>query len=84
MDDGPVKLVPRPVQSNGQVVEYLQNVLEEAKAGNVSEMVCMYKKNGQWNHTWTYADDLHSLIGALTVILHRQVKRVVPDQGFGG
>jgi hypothetical protein len=51
---------------NHQVVEYLESILEQAKAGDIIEMCCCHKfDTGGYSVSYTGCSDLNELVGQL-------------------
>lgn len=77
----PLQLLPPAAQQKAQAVEYLERLLALARDGKIAEFVMIYKdpttRPAEWTHTWTGTENLHELIGALDVIKHRQLNRVL-------
>ena len=51
---------------NAQVVEFLEELLKQAKAGDIAEMVCCAKfDTGGYSVSYTGCRDLNELVGQL-------------------
>ena len=62
---------------NSQVVEYLEELLEQAKAGDIVEMVCCGKfDTGGYSLSYTGCDDLHELVGQLERMKFMTLRRM--------
>jgi hypothetical protein len=58
-----LKIVPK---YNGQVVDYLTELLERAKSGEITEMIVTAKLcDGTYDHCWTGCENLFELVGML-------------------
>jgi hypothetical protein len=69
-----IELVPKDVQTdslhNSQAVEFLTGLLEQAKAGELTEFNMVYKINGEYAHCWTGCSNLLELQGILHRCIH--------------
>jgi hypothetical protein len=62
---------------NAQVVKYLEILLEDAKAGKITEMCCVTKlSDGQYEHCWTGCEDLYQLVGQLERLVQLTLRRM--------
>lgn len=58
-----LEIVPK---FNQQTVNLLEELLEQAKAGDITEMTATTKwGNGTYTHSWTGCDNLMELVGIL-------------------
>jgi hypothetical protein len=65
---------------NSQVVEHLTDLLDRARAGEITELVCVYKVNSkEYEHCWSGCEDLHELVGRLERIKHLMLRRMDID-----
>lgn len=72
-----LKLQVKQPGYNEQVVTLLEELLEDARAGNISNMVCVSHDptTRQWIHSYTGCDNLHELIGVLEKMKYIQMRR---------
>lgn len=62
----PVRKLQVVQNYNHQAVEYLQDLLERAKAGEIAEIVCCARLiGGEYENSYTGCKDLHELVGQL-------------------
>jgi len=62
---------------NAQAVEYLEQLLAEAKSGDIVEICCITKlRDGMYSHCWTGCEDLYQLVGYLERVKHLQLRRM--------
>jgi hypothetical protein len=58
-----LQIVPK---FNGQVVDILSQLLEEAKEGKITELICTAKcSDGSYDHSWSGCENLMELVGIL-------------------
>ena len=60
---------------NQQVVDDLEYLLEEAKKGEITSMVAVYKTGQGFATVHTDSDNLPELIGWLEILKQRQIER---------
>lgn len=71
------KLSVVPKGYNQQAVDYLQTLVDQAKAGEILEIVCVSKlSDGQYEHCWTGCKDLHELVGQLARMQYLMIQRM--------
>jgi len=62
---------------NKQSIEYLTEILDRAKAGEIVEVMCVVKlKGGMFEHAYTGCSDLHELVGVLERAKHLTLRRM--------
>jgi len=62
---------------NHQAVEYFEELLERAKAGEITEAMCCIKlTGGQYEHCYTGCEDLHELVGILERTKYLTLRRM--------
>lgn len=61
---------------NQQAVAELERLLEMAKAGEITELVAVYKTGLAFDFAWTGSDDLPGLIGWIETIKAKQIMRM--------
>lgn len=61
---------------NAQAVDRLVELLAQARAGDITEFVAIYKVNGEYTHCWTGCDNLIELLGQLARMSHQMQKRM--------
>lgn len=72
-----LKLAPSPKQeSNVQAVAYLEQLLQQAKDGQLTEFCMMYEASGELHSCWTGCSDLLRLIGYLERMKHNTMRRM--------
>lgn len=78
MSESPVRrLSVVPKKYNKQAIRYLEELLEQAKKGEIVEVVCVYKfDNGLFEHCYTGCDDLYLLIGQIERMKHVMLRRM--------
>ena len=60
---------------NKQVVDILEQYLQMAKQGQISEVILVYKQGAQYSHDWSGCDNLIELIGWIECIKQKQIER---------
>lgn len=59
-------IVPLAQTTNQQAIKYLETLLEDAKAGRITEFAIAYKEEGKFNHCWTGSENLVELLGYIS------------------
>jgi hypothetical protein len=74
-------VAPSPERLNADVIERLTNMLEAAKAGEISDFVAVFIKNGepQFSHAYCVQRRLQ-IIGALDVLQHDLVVLMMTEE----
>jgi hypothetical protein len=76
-----VQLTTRPAEVCASVVETLEEVLAEARAGDITAVaIAIVRPNGAINSTTSETDDVGTLLGAITLMQGR-VTRECDDGG---
>lgn len=60
---------------NDQVVETLETLLEEAKAGEVIQLIVLAQYGNGYNHYYTGTDSIPEIIGQLEIMKDKQIIR---------
>jgi len=72
-----LKIVPK---YSHQVVETLETLLDQAKRGEITELMATTKwKDGDYTHCWTGCDNLMELVGVLERQKLTALRRMDPD-----
>lgn len=62
---------------NQQTVDLLEQLLDEAKRGEIVEILVVSKcLGGEYDNSWTGCKDLHQLVGELERIKYLTLKRM--------
>lgn len=81
MSDKILHAVIKPVSDVicDQCVDSLSKLLEDAKKGDITEFMMVYKmKNGNFAHCWTGTEDLIKLVGHLSRMIYKCQERMDP------
>ncbi len=59
-----------------QVIEQLERLLEEAKEGKISTLICAYKIENSYEYCWTGCENLIEIAGLITRMAFLNNKRM--------
>jgi len=66
--------IKKPIKKS--VLDVLELLLEQAKTGEITEVIVLYDKSDEFEITYSWSDDLPRVISALEILKHRHIKRM--------